>query len=1765
MSKSVRIRTEVGKDKQINVLLEQDFESLEILSLKLLQSDIYTRPCSDYGVIVGRVSINNGYGIPNAKVSVFIPLDANDELDPIISTLYPYKNVENLNEDGYRYNLLPYTKSYSAHQPTGTFFDKEDVLINPYYIQVFDKYYKYTARTNNSGDFLIFGAPLGNQTIHVDIDLSDIGEFSLTPQDLVRMGVATENQTNGTTFKTSSNLAELPQIVSLNRIVEVNPFWGEPDVCNLGITRVDFDITNEKNINLVPTAIFMGSLFSSEDDTAQKRNCKPKLKQGMLCNLTTGPGEIKAIRQMINLDVNGRPGLEPFELENGGQVIDDNGAWVIDVPMNLDRVVTNEFGENVFTIDPKKGVPTSAKYRFKIKWNQPPTLKEPVKRGYFLVPNIREYWTSTTYDPLDLPTPPPCFYQNVPCDYTDAMRAYSFSLDWNDYGFTGDSRGQQMIQDAINCEDRFYYMQYNKVYTVSGLVTQYRNGYLSNRIISLKDDLNTSCESENNKFPTNDANFTSDFLFVAVNFLLYIFRYALYSLLIVTHIFAFFVLLLSVILAVLVFFVMLLFVIPVCYLIQGIIEVINFFGGDLENPLGECPNFDDILDITNKILNLWRYFTNLPIPNLTYPDCDFCNCAEGETPAGSDPSQNPATSNAMSTLDQYNVNSTLSQYWNANLYKGLSSTENPTAYQSMVAGTGINITSPTAFSRAPQSKFYDTDDKLQILTTSLPISERINLFNTKAKYFNGSTFNPGGGVNRIKVSFASDLNPTTFHYDNVVVLSLRSSELSNMTAGRIISFQNPMLSTDPNLTGSTLNDYSNTSVTGTSLNGGGVIPYEVQYANPNGTGNVTGTTYTISASTGDTQYLKFPTDIEYFQVITAMTVSDFSTKVSPFPVSNSFYPRFLNNGNYIFFRKYWNPCLLCNDYWYFYSKTTPPLNTLGLFQDYDKQVIVICVRGVDPQSTRQKCTFDLSYIFGYSSWGTRVITGNYKLNIPIQGKFLNVNHSNITSHNQTDSYSGLKLYYPSYNFVPSVGTNGFTAFTTNLTKFYSSLGNNYYPGLGVQNVFLNWSSSYGLNVKGGNAFCWEWSDTSGLDYNARTGVNNITATQDIKSFINDPSTQYNRGYFINEIVEGGSLISSRPASGSEAADVRPTKFGDTNSTNNGGVFPIISNKAWLGTEYSDTGQPGKNVSENPWTINGVEFSYSFGNISMTINPSNFGSSGNTIVMRSDRLPTSSNQQNYAGVSYCLQNNQNFSIYLFSDVGLISTPSATATATSQQFSSPNENQNDLGSFVPNAVFDSFTCGGFAPLGCYYESGGTILVKPKTDDCYTNGLSGSLKAPIMKNGCYIFVSAIFFSLPKDFKLLGEWISRTSIAFGACRNVFGHMFTNNWLNGSLYAFPIINDRFFTSPAQGNKPYSLYCKDTVVLNPKTNNYFYRVSPFIPDYDGTKFLSTGAFIGKPAPKSSFLGVNLPDFGGNVKNLNYPTTMLDLGPKNYYLQEIVLSDKFDGYVVNRLNSTTYSDVSEILNLFIISRLTNTNFIQQIVGGGGANIFTYFSRDNVMVDGDYAQSISTSSELGVAPFQAENYPAPVSGQNPIYASPNDETFGIFFSADTQLKDWISPKRTIINSNLPVNNSCIFSNYGVFSQVVPHYQWHDEITTAGTIFGTQDNTWHTNTINNGYRSDSFFSFRYQDMDRINKLSRYFRTKNTNSEKYFHDFIYGINGGGTLSAAQADWDSNQGDGEYLTMGAPYYFYFGLKKGKTAFDIFGRKYLNFEDILDE
>lgn len=89
-NKSYRIRTEVGKDTQLHVKLEQKYDVLEIMSLKIDQENAYRLHTSNYGVIAGRVLANGSFGIPNAKISVFIKNEGDIVNDTVKTALYPY-------------------------------------------------------------------------------------------------------------------------------------------------------------------------------------------------------------------------------------------------------------------------------------------------------------------------------------------------------------------------------------------------------------------------------------------------------------------------------------------------------------------------------------------------------------------------------------------------------------------------------------------------------------------------------------------------------------------------------------------------------------------------------------------------------------------------------------------------------------------------------------------------------------------------------------------------------------------------------------------------------------------------------------------------------------------------------------------------------------------------------------------------------------------------------------------------------------------------------------------------------------------------------------------------------------------------------------------------------------------------------------------------------------------------------------------------------------------------------------------------------------------------------------------------------------------------------------------------------------------------------------------------------------------------------------------------------------------------------------------
>lgn len=377
-NKTYRIRTTVGHeaDSFIDVHLDQDYDSLEILSLKISDKDVYKLHNSDYGVVVGRVLANGNFGVPNAKISVFIPADEQNE-DMKMWNLYPYTSTTTKNDKDIRYNLLPDESVKDCHKAVGTFPNKTYLLENDSLLEVFDKYYVYTTRTNAAGDYLICGVPTGMQTLHMDLDLSDCGILSQRPRDFVYKGYTIEQFENPNQFKKDENIDGLSQIFSQNQPVYVKPFWGnENNGDEIGITRADIEIS----FKFEPTCVFMGSAISDNPSNGVGKKCVPTNQMGAMDELTAGEGTIEMIRKTPDGNV------EEFSIK-GNQLINGNGVWCYQIPMNLDYMMTDEYGNMVPTDDPEKGIPTRTRVRFRASLTDMENSSQSYYRAKYLIPN----------------------------------------------------------------------------------------------------------------------------------------------------------------------------------------------------------------------------------------------------------------------------------------------------------------------------------------------------------------------------------------------------------------------------------------------------------------------------------------------------------------------------------------------------------------------------------------------------------------------------------------------------------------------------------------------------------------------------------------------------------------------------------------------------------------------------------------------------------------------------------------------------------------------------------------------------------------------------------------------------------------------------------------------------------------------------------------------------------------------------------------------------------------------------------------------------------------------------------------------------------------------------------------------------------------------------------------------------------------------------------------------------------------------------------
>ena len=384
-NKTYRIKANIqGEDYvDLNLNLVQDINVFEFLSLKMDSENLYRLHTSNYGCVAGRVLANNSVGVPNVKISIFIAADEETKADSVLSYLYPYDSTADMNNDGIRYNLLPEEQLFVCHQNVGTFPSKRMVLDDNNVFEIFDKYYKFTTTTNSAGDYMIFGVPVGTQILHMDVDLSDIGDLlSQRPKDFIYKGYNVNQFENANMFKKDTNLGSLTQLFTQNESVDVKPFWGEADEMGeidstgVRITRKDINL----NYKFEPTCVFMGSLITDEKSNGFTKKCIPTERMGKMDRLTTGEGTIEMIRKKPDGSV------EEFTIM-GNQLIDGNGTWCYQIPMNLDYVMTDEYGNIVPTNNMDRGLPTRARVRFRFSLNDFASDYQNNHLSKMLVPN----------------------------------------------------------------------------------------------------------------------------------------------------------------------------------------------------------------------------------------------------------------------------------------------------------------------------------------------------------------------------------------------------------------------------------------------------------------------------------------------------------------------------------------------------------------------------------------------------------------------------------------------------------------------------------------------------------------------------------------------------------------------------------------------------------------------------------------------------------------------------------------------------------------------------------------------------------------------------------------------------------------------------------------------------------------------------------------------------------------------------------------------------------------------------------------------------------------------------------------------------------------------------------------------------------------------------------------------------------------------------------------------------------------------------------
>lgn len=218
-------------DYYLNVKINRSVDTLDTLNVYNVPYNDGTKFTNDTGVLYGKIEAiqvllddsGNNLRIPikNASIGIFNPSDE-----------FPYVGSVDQNSNRIRLNLFENIQTNNLLQSYGSFQSfLTDVKNSPkdYENDTIPAKYKYTTVTNDYGEFVLHGIPIGQQTLMVEIDLLKQG---LEPEEVAL---------NFFPYSTldEPNVSNIPHLYFNQFPVNIVPSWGE---IQTGYTEIDLAV-----------------------------------------------------------------------------------------------------------------------------------------------------------------------------------------------------------------------------------------------------------------------------------------------------------------------------------------------------------------------------------------------------------------------------------------------------------------------------------------------------------------------------------------------------------------------------------------------------------------------------------------------------------------------------------------------------------------------------------------------------------------------------------------------------------------------------------------------------------------------------------------------------------------------------------------------------------------------------------------------------------------------------------------------------------------------------------------------------------------------------------------------------------------------------------------------------------------------------------------------------------------------------------------------------------------------------------------------------------------------------------------------------------------------------------------------------------------------------------------------------------------------------------------------------------------------------------